>query len=333
MLTVPKVSVLITVYNSGKFIGNTLEKLSKQTMKDFEVVCVDDGSTDNSVNIIEQRRAVDKRIKLVRQENTGVGGARKTAVNHAVADYVLPLDHDDSISDDALETSYEEAINTDSAIVLLDLYSDSSDGKREKLIDLDCFKWPMEGRLAMQLTLSSWMLHGAGLYKKELYSSCYNHCRVDLYNADEYVTRVLLYKAPKVSRASGKYYYFSEPTSLTRQFNIRHLEFLDTQYELFSFLKSEDLIDEMGCEWVIGTFKWIRILNKKLRLYRKSFTKAEVINAERKIKLASRNIPKGLLFKIIFSTEYKVKYRFQSILTLFRIEYYLYKLNCNLVRK
>ena len=328
MFPKPRVSVLITVFNSEKHIRKTLLNLSKQTMRDLEIICVDDGSTDSSAQIIEALQLADCRIKLIKQKNTGLGGALKSAVNHASADYVFPLDHDDSISDDALEKAYEVAIATNSEVVLFELYSDSPDGKQEKLIDLDNFNWPMDGSHAMQLTLSSWKLHGAGLYKKNLYSKCYNHYRVDLYNANEFLTRVLLYKASKVMRACGKYYYFNESSSMSQRFNIKHLEFLDTQYELLRFLRDENVSKEIYIDWAVGTLKWIRILNKKVTLNKALLTQSEFNVAVGKIKKALKDMPKKFLVEIFLSSQCKAKYRLQSIMILLGLEYYLYKLTC-----
>lgn len=87
-------SVVIPLYNKAHTIINTLECVLKQTFTDYEIVIVNDGSTDDSTGVI-QRFSSDKRIKLVNQENQGVSGARNTGVANAKFEYVAFLDGDD----------------------------------------------------------------------------------------------------------------------------------------------------------------------------------------------------------------------------------------------
>ena len=72
-----KVSVIIPVYNSHEFIGDCLQQALAQSLREIEIVCVDDGSIDDSVDIIAQTAQRDSRVKLIRQENAGPGPARR----------------------------------------------------------------------------------------------------------------------------------------------------------------------------------------------------------------------------------------------------------------
>ena len=74
----PKISVIIPVYNAEKYLNKTLESILKQSLKDIEVICVDDGSTDSSVEIIQSFIKKDDRVKLIRQNNQHAGSARNT---------------------------------------------------------------------------------------------------------------------------------------------------------------------------------------------------------------------------------------------------------------
>ena len=73
----PLVSVIIPVYNAEKYLNKTLESILKQSLKDIEVICVDDGSTDGSVEIIQSFIKKDDRVKLIRQNNQHAGSARR----------------------------------------------------------------------------------------------------------------------------------------------------------------------------------------------------------------------------------------------------------------
>lgn len=93
---VPLVSVLIPCYNAGRWIAETLESVLAQTWPNFEVIVVDDGSSDNSVSVIEEFGS--ERIKLVKQQNAGAASARNRAFNESRGDFIQYLDADDLLS-------------------------------------------------------------------------------------------------------------------------------------------------------------------------------------------------------------------------------------------
>lgn len=106
----PKISVIIPVYNTGKYLARCLDSVLGQTFTDFEVICINDGSTDNSGEILAQYAKTDKRIKVINQTNSGVVNARNNGVEQSRADLIFPLDSDDIILPTALEKMYT-AIN------------------------------------------------------------------------------------------------------------------------------------------------------------------------------------------------------------------------------
>jgi glycosyltransferase involved in cell wall biosynthesis len=89
----PKVSIIIPLYNAEKYINRTLHSVLKQTYSDFEVLIIDDGSTDRGVEICQSFS--DSRIKIVQQANRGLPGARNTGIRQAQGDYIALLDSDD----------------------------------------------------------------------------------------------------------------------------------------------------------------------------------------------------------------------------------------------
>ena len=107
-----KVSVIIPVYNSQEFIGGCLQQVLAQSLQEIEVVCVDDGSTDDSADIIAQAAQRDSRVKLIQQENAGPGPARNVGIAAAMGQFVTFLDADDRYSsDDYLRVLYEGAVD------------------------------------------------------------------------------------------------------------------------------------------------------------------------------------------------------------------------------
>ena len=96
-------SIIIPIYNVSVFLTECLESVACQSFRDYEVICVDDGSTDDSSTIAEEFVAGKDNWHLNRQENQGLSGARNTGLKHASGDYVLFLDSDDWIEPDALQ--------------------------------------------------------------------------------------------------------------------------------------------------------------------------------------------------------------------------------------
>lgn len=101
------VSVIMPVYNSSSFLNSSIESIQKQTLKDIEIICVDDGSTDDSLNVLHDLNEKYGNIKIISQQNSGPGVARNTGIKNATGDYIAFLDSDDIYLDDtALEKMY-----------------------------------------------------------------------------------------------------------------------------------------------------------------------------------------------------------------------------------
>ncbi len=91
----PKVSVIIPVYNAENYLKECLESVINQTLKDIEVICVDDGSTDNSYKILQEYEQKDKRIIVLKQKNKGAGAARNLGIELAQGEFIAFMDADD----------------------------------------------------------------------------------------------------------------------------------------------------------------------------------------------------------------------------------------------
>lgn len=113
-----KVSVILPVYNVELYLRESLDSILNQTLQDIEIICVDDGSTDSSLSILNKFAQKDKRIKILTQENQGAGVARNTGLAVAKGEYLSFLDPDDFFETKLLETSYEKAKETSADIVV-----------------------------------------------------------------------------------------------------------------------------------------------------------------------------------------------------------------------
>lgn len=98
-----KISICVPIYNAELYLNTCLNSISKQTYKDLEIILVDDGSTDNSLDICNEWAKCDTRIKVIHKENEGVSVARNTALDIATGDYVTFLDSDDYLDLDIVE--------------------------------------------------------------------------------------------------------------------------------------------------------------------------------------------------------------------------------------
>lgn len=107
----PIISVIIPVYNTAKYLAACLDSVIHQTLSDIEIICVNDESPDNSLQILEQYASRDKRIKIINQKNTGVIAARNNGISAACGEYVLCLDSDDKIAPSCLEKLYNTLVN------------------------------------------------------------------------------------------------------------------------------------------------------------------------------------------------------------------------------
>ena len=99
----PKVSVIVPVYNVEKYLPHCLDSLVNQTLKDIEIICVNDGSTDGSLAILQRYAAKDKRIKIIDKENEGAEAARNNALDTASGTYIAFVDSDDWVENIYLE--------------------------------------------------------------------------------------------------------------------------------------------------------------------------------------------------------------------------------------
>ena len=104
-----KVSVIVPIYNQERYLPTALDSLQCQTLKDSEFICVNDGSRDNSLKILEERAGKDKRIKIINQKNQGAGCSRNNGLKAATGEFVGFMDPDDWIDPETLESLYNKA--------------------------------------------------------------------------------------------------------------------------------------------------------------------------------------------------------------------------------
>lgn len=118
----PKVSIIVPVYNSEKYLRQCLDSIVNQSLKDIEILCIDDGSTDSSLDILKEYEKQDKRIRIFSKPNAGYGHSMNMGLDNLTGDYVGLVDSDDCIAADMYECLYEKATVHDLDFVRSDHY-------------------------------------------------------------------------------------------------------------------------------------------------------------------------------------------------------------------
>ena len=104
-----RISVIVTVYNTSKYLRRCMDSIIHQSLKDIEIICIDDGSTDESLEILKEYSRKDNRVIVISQENSGAGAARNTGMQYAKGKYLSFLDSDDFFEENLLELAYKYA--------------------------------------------------------------------------------------------------------------------------------------------------------------------------------------------------------------------------------
>lgn len=124
-----KVSVIVPIYNAEKTLERILNSLMSQTLKDFEVLMINDGSNDSSGIICESYAKKDSRFKAIHKVNGGVSSARQIGIERATGEYIIHADSDDWVEQTMLEELYNEAINKKADIVICDYFVNYKNGQ------------------------------------------------------------------------------------------------------------------------------------------------------------------------------------------------------------
>lgn len=136
-----KVSIIIPIYNVEEYLEECLLSALKQTLKEIEIICVNDGTPDNSMDIVNKYAKEDSRIVIVEKENGGLSSARNAGMAAAKGEYVYFLDSDDYILEDAMEVLYKQAHDNDLDDIYFDAESffESEDLKEEMSVYVDYY--------------------------------------------------------------------------------------------------------------------------------------------------------------------------------------------------
>lgn len=114
----PKISIIVPVYNTEKYLSRCVESILSQTLEDIEIIIVDDGSTDGSGIICDKFELRDKRVRVVHQKNSGVSVARNVGISLSSGEWIGFVDSDDWIDEVTYETAYKTAMDNDASMIV-----------------------------------------------------------------------------------------------------------------------------------------------------------------------------------------------------------------------
>lgn len=221
-----RVSVLVAVYNGEKYLGETLDSLLGQTLRDIQIVCIDDASTDSTPEILAEYSSADDRIiVLTQRENTGQAVARNNGIGYCTGDYITMVDADDMLSADALEKAVEKLDSDDRlGCVLFNLKYLYGNGS---LVDYPKATVEREwtGFEAFCLSLD-WSIHGLYVARAELYRRIPFDAACRLYS-DDNTTRLHYLNSERVGVCQGLYIYRQHGASMTNSDSIRRFDLLE----------------------------------------------------------------------------------------------------------
>lgn len=169
-----KVSIILPIYNVSQYLRECLESVIGQTLKEIEIICINDGSTDSSLDIIEEYARKDDRIVIITGPNGGYGKAMNKGLDRASGEYIGIVEPDDYVALNMFETLYQTAAKHDLDLVKSDFcrFSRNADGKEEKeYVSIERSKQhrynillnPSQDPDTIRFTLNTW----TGIYKRD----------------------------------------------------------------------------------------------------------------------------------------------------------------------
>lgn len=159
-----KLSVIIPVYNTEKYLRKCLDSVCNQTLQDIEIICVNDTSTDNSLAILQEYAQTDHRIRIINfSQNKGAAVARNTAIDEAKGEYIGFVDSDDYIDLDFYEKLYERAKKDNAELVVARLQMENEYGVKQDIDFVDYFFMQVKKN-----KLSFYIFYTSGLYNANL---------------------------------------------------------------------------------------------------------------------------------------------------------------------
>lgn len=251
-----KVSIIVVAYNLENHIEKCLNSIVNQTLKDIEIIVVNDGSTDDTINRIYSISKSDKRFKVINKKNEGVSKARKSGYNNAIGEYIYFIDGDDWISDNAIELLYKKAKEKNYDIVCHNFYYAFNNDilqevKQEKFSELNGNEF-LKKNLLDEVLPSIW----SKFLKRDFIEN--NNIEIPdefIYGEDLAFSMELAINKPKVTYLNEAiYFYYQRSNSITNSISDKVLQIDKVIMFIKNLLIEENLYNEYKEEFEFMVF-------------------------------------------------------------------------------
>lgn len=239
-----KVSVIVPVYNVEKYLKRCLDSLINQTLSDIDIICINDGSKDSSLQILEQYAQKDSRIVIYNQENSGLSVARNTGLEHASGEYIGFVDSDDWVDLDFYEKLYNSAKNNNADIAVADFIREhpNKKPKRLKLKEEKIYTTPEDKFMICKVHREGCVWNK--IYRTEFIHSINLKFVPKMYYEDRDFTIRSLYFSKKLVTTPNTYYrYFVNPKSIVnkKRNNIQDEHYILVRQQVLQFIKEHNI--------------------------------------------------------------------------------------------
>ncbi|MCC4346850.1 glycosyltransferase family 2 protein [Limosilactobacillus reuteri] len=267
------VSIIVPIYNVQNWLQRCLNSILKQSFIDFEVLLIDDGSSDGSDIICKRFVKIDQRFKYFRKENGGLSDARNYGIENASGSYLIFIDSDDYIDGDFVRKLYSEIINTNAEVAICGFYRVKENGEKIDEIKLQNVKNNIiTGKEAIKISFDDknkgWALACAWnkIYKRELFDSI--RFEKGRYYEDGLIFPFLFINLKRVTIIHTPLYYYVQRNNSIMHSEINIKKLTDDNYSMLKWIKFLRKYDSSLYEMAISKYKnWIVnkcIVNKKL---------------------------------------------------------------------
>ncbi len=282
-----KISIIVPVYNVEKYLENCIDSILNQTFKDFELILVNDGSIDNSLEICKHYKNIDDRIYIINKKNGGLSSARNAGLDIAKGEYIGFVDSDDYIHPQMYEILYDQIIKNKADISMCEFKKVSEFNKNElaNKVVLNKEAEILNNKEAVyklgENDSVTYVVAWNKLYKKSLFNNV--KFKEGIIHEDEYIIHRLLYQAKKIVYIKEKLHFYlqREGSIMNKKLNINSADYLLACSDRVRFFYEKDLI-QLKDKWQkIYLWKFFNDYpelykeynrNKKLKILRKDFS-------------------------------------------------------------
>jgi glycosyltransferase involved in cell wall biosynthesis len=260
-----KISVIVPIYNKELYIEKCLNSILQQTLSEIEIILIDDGSTDNSVNVINTFK--DSRINLIRQKNKGASSARNCGIKIATGEYIAFVDADDYIENTMYEKMYTTAENLNSDIIVCQFRKYNSTGTLFETNSLDeTFESILLGK--------SFSVMWNKIYKRSLFTENNISFMENIYYEDIGTLYKLYHFAKKINVIEDRFYnWYLRENSVTESFTKKHINSMfKVLIDMLDFIKTHNLISKYFEYYLIKYFSSIEFLFNRVHTHCKEFS-------------------------------------------------------------